>query len=596
MNTPLLVAAAWPYANSEIHVGNLAGAYLPADILARYHRLRGRRVLFVSGSDAHGTPVAVRAEAEGLSPEAVYQRYHHGFLALAGQLGLSYDLFTTTHTENHFRVAQTLFLALERNGCLTQGRQPQWFAPALGRFLPDRYVEGRCPHCGYAAARGDQCDGCGQLLDATALLEPRCTLDGQPPVLRDTEHVFLDLARLQPAVTEFLTARQGILRPNVLRQSLGQLRTQPLRARAITRDLDWGVPVPWRGWQGKCLYVWFEAVVGYVSASIEWAQLNGTPDAWQDWWCDPAAASLYVIGKDNIPFHAVVWPAQIAGAAATFRELLDGTPGSPLNLPTDIPANEFLNLEGRKISGSRNWAVWGLDVLSRYSPDALRYYLTANLPESRDTDWDWDDFVSRVNGDLVGTWGNAVNRVLSLVWRHGSGQVPTPQRLGAAEQELLSRSQAGFATVAAHLDAVHLRAALAAAFRVAGDLNRYLESQAPWASVRHDREAAGTAVWTALQSASAINTLLAPFLPHAAERLSRYLGHEAPLFGPSETATVDDALGRHTVRRYRSGRAPGRWEPTPVPAGRQLPPFEHLFAKLPPDTAATERLRRRGAV
>ena len=301
-----------------------------------------------------------------------------------------------------------------------------------------------------------------------------------------------------------------------------------------------------------------------------------------------------MIGKDNIPFHAVVWPAQIAGAAATFRELFDGTPGSPLNLPTDIPANEFLNLEGRKISGSRNWAVWGLDVLSRYSPDALRYYLTANLPESRDTDWDWSDFVSRVNGDLVGTWGNAVNRVLSLVWRHWSGRVPAPQCLGAAEQELLTRSQAGFATVAAHLDAVHLRAALAAAFRLAGDLNRYLEAQAPWVSVRQDREAAATAVWTALQSASAINTLLAPFLPHAAARLSRYLGHEAPLFGESETATVDDALGRHTVRRYRAGQAAGRWEPTPVPAGRQLPPFEHLFAKLPPDTAATERGRQSG--
>jgi methionyl-tRNA synthetase len=590
-----LIAAAWPYANSEIHVGNLSGAYLPADILARYHRLRGRRVLFVSGSDAHGTPVTVRAEAEGLAPEAVYQRYHHGFLELAARLGLSYDLFTSTHTQNHFRVAQTLFLALQRTGCLTRGHQEQWFAPGQGRFLPDRYVEGICPHCGFASARGDQCDGCGQLLEATALLRPRSTLDGQPPVLRETEHVFLDLARLQPAVEAFLTARQARLRPNVLRQSLAQLRTQPLRPRAITRDLEWGVPVPLNGWRGKCLYVWFEAVVGYLSATIEWAALNGTPAAWADWWCDPAAESLYFIGKDNIPFHAVVWPAQLSGAGGVFRELLDGTPGSRLNLPTDIPANEFLNLEGRKISGSRNWAVWGLDVLGRYSPDALRYYLAANLPESRDADWDWAEFVQRVNGELVGTWGNAAHRVLSLVWRYGSGQVPTPGPLGPADLELLARSQAGFACVGAQLEAVHLRAALAAALQLAGDLNRYLESQAPWTSVQRGPQAAATTLWAALQAVSAVNTLLAPFLPHAAERLSRFLGHEAPLFGEGEIVPVDDALGRHTVLRYQPGKASGRWEPQPVPAGRQLRPFEHLFAKLPPGTADTERQRLHNA-
>jgi hypothetical protein len=375
----------------------------------------------------------------------------------------------------------------------------------------------------------------------------------------------------------------------------GQLRTQPLRARAITRDLDWGVPVPLSGWQGKCLYVWFEAVVGYLSATIEWAQLNGTPAAWQDWWCDPAAESLYVIGKDNIPFHAIVWPAQLAGAADTFRVLFDGTPGSPLNLPSDIPANEFLNLEGRKISGSRNWAVWGLDVLNRYSPDALRYYLAANLPESRDTDWDWADFTTRVNGDLVGTWGNAVNRVLSLTWRHWVGRVPEPHRLGSADQELLTRIEAGFAAVGAQLDAVHLRAALAEAFGLAGDMNRYLAVQAPWAKVQPDREAAATTLWTALQGIATINTLLAPFLPHAAERLNGYLGQAGPIFGESATTAVDDALGRHTIRRYQAGEASGRWAPAAVPAGRQLRPFEHLFAKLPPDTAEVERQRRGSA-
>lgn len=594
MNTPILIAAAWPYANSEIHVGNLAGAYLPADILARYHRLRGRRVLFVSGSDAHGTPVAVRAEAEGVSPETLYQRYHHGFLDLAGQLGLSYDLFTTTHTENHGRVAQCLFLALQQNGFLQRGRQEQWFSPSLGRFLPDRYVEGECPLCGYAGARGDQCDGCGQILDATTLRQPRCTLDGQTPVLRETEHVFLDLARLQPAVEAFLESRHHRLRPNVLRQSLGQLRSQPLRPRAITRDLEWGVAVPIEGWHGKCLYVWFEAVIGYLSATIEWAALNGTPNSWADWWCEPTAESLYLIGKDNIPFHAVVWPAQIAGAAAAFRERFDGTPDRPLNLPTDVPANEFLNLEGRKLSGSRNWAIWGLDLLSRYSPDTVRYYLAATLPESRDADWDWDGFVRRPNNDLVGTWGNAVHRVLSLAWRHSAGKTPAPGPLGGAEKELLARTQAAFGTVAAHLDAVHLRAALAEALRLASALNRYLEAQTPWARTACDHGTAATTIWTALQAVDTVNTLLAPFLPHAAERLNQYLGHDGPLFGDSETLAVADALGRHTVRRYLPGKACGCWEPRPVPAGRPLRPFEPLFAKLPPEAAEAERRRLAG--
>ncbi len=381
MKDHILVAVAWPYANSQIHVGNITGSYLPADIFARYHRLAGNQVIMVSGTDAHGTPVAVRADAEGITPSQVYQKYHAGFLELFQKLGLSYDLFTSTHTENHFKVSQDIFLALQNNGYLYSERQKQWFAPTQGRFLPDRYVEGTCYICGYDNARGDQCDNCGSLLDATQLLNPRSKIDGSSPELRETEHFFLDLGALEPAVVEFLRQREDRWRSNVLRQSLGQILADGLRGRAITRDLDWGIPVPVSGWEGKCLYVWFEAVIGYLSAAIEWAQIEGQPDVWQDWWLDPKARAYYFIGKDNIPFHAVIWPAQLYGAGEWFGKLFAGIDGKRLTLPHDIPANEFLNLEGKKISGSRNWAVWGLDFLSRYDPDPLRYYLTANMPE-----------------------------------------------------------------------------------------------------------------------------------------------------------------------------------------------------------------------
>jgi methionyl-tRNA synthetase len=340
MPDPILVAVAWPYANAEIHVGNLTGAYLPADIFARYQRLKGRQVLMVSGSDAHGTPITVRADAENTSPQDVYQRFHATFLDLFQRLGLTYDLFTSTHTTNHFNVSQNIFLALKKNGFMYTDRQMQWFSPNQGRFLPDRYVEGTCYICGYTSARSDQCDKCGSLLDPAQLIDPRSRIDGSRPELRETEHFYLDLAKLQPEVVEFLRLRESYWRPNVLRQSLGQMQAEGLHGRPITRDLDWGIPVPIEGWNGKCLYVWFEAVIGYLSASIEWANITNQPDAWRSWWHDLAARSYYFIGKDNIPFHAIIWPAQLLGCGTTFDELFGSSQRDPFVLPYDVPANK----------------------------------------------------------------------------------------------------------------------------------------------------------------------------------------------------------------------------------------------------------------
>jgi len=591
MSDPVLIAAAWPYANAEIHVGNLTGSYLPADIFARYHRLRGRQVLMVSGTDSHGTPITVRADAEKSSPLEVYQRFHATFLDLFQKLGLTYDLFTSTHTANHFNVSQKIFLALKQNGFLYPDRQLQWYSPSQKRFLPDRYVEGTCYICGYTNARSDQCDNCGNLLDPTLLIEPRSKIDGTKPELRETEHMFLDLGRLQPQVIDFLRLRESFWRPNVLRQSLGQIQAESLRGRAITRDLDWGIPVPLEGWTGKCLYVWFEAVIGYLSATIEWSEVNGQPDAWRTWWHDPNAKAYYFIGKDNIPFHAIIWPAELIGISTTFDELMGYKDAEPMVLPHDVPANEFMNLEGQKISGSRNWAVWGRDFLTRYDPDALRYYLTVNMPETRDSDWDWNDFLHHNNDELVATWGNLVNRVLSFAYKNFEGKVPEPGLLTDLDTELIKTIEDGFISVAQEMEAVRLRSALGEAMSLATEVNKYLEITAPWQAIKTDRQAAGRAIYTAIQAIDSLKILLAPFLPFTSERLHNFLGYDAPLFGTQSTEVRKDSVAEHSVLRYHPETATGRWEPGKIEPGHLLRVPAPLIRKLEPKIVEEERAR-----
>lgn len=590
-NEKILVAIAWPYANAAIHVGNIVGSHLPGDIVARYHRLKGNRVVMVSGTDAHGTPVTLRADAENKPVEEVYQRFHNQFLELFIKAGISYDLFTTTHTENHFKVSQAMFLALKQNGYLYTETRPQWYSPGAGRFLPDRYVEGTCYICGFEGARSDQCDRCGNVLEPEKLVNPRSKVDGSQPELRDTEHFYLDLSKLEPDVASFLRERQHYWRETVIAQSLGQIESEGLRPRPITRDLDWGIPVPVDGWQGKCIYVWFEAVIGYLSATIEWAQVVNQPNTWHEWWSQPDARSFYFIGKDNIFFHAAMWPAQLKGAGEEFNIRFEGKHGKPLNLPYDVPANQFMNLEGQKISGSRNWAVWGLDFLSRYDPDPLRYYLTTNMPESKDTDWDWQEFVARNNNELVATWGNLANRVLSFAYRHWDGRVPEPADLRPEDTAILATVEAGFAAVGELLEGVRLRAALFEAIRLASEVNRYLDTVAPWFEIKSDKAAAARSIYTALRAIDSLKILLSPYLPFSSERLHHYLGYEQPLFGEQVIENRQDSLGSHHVLRYLPDKGAGKWKPSELKPGQMLNQPEPLFRKLEDKIVEQERAR-----
>ncbi|HVM72886.1 MAG TPA: methionine--tRNA ligase [Anaerolineales bacterium] len=587
----ILIAIAWPYANAEIHVGNITGSHLPGDIVARYHRLKGDNVLMVSGTDSHGTPVTIAADKEGKPVEEVYKKFHDGFLELFQQIGITYDLFTTTHTENHFKVSQSIFLALKENGYLYTQKSMQWYSPAARKFLPDRYVEGTCYICGFSGARSDQCDKCGNVLEPEKLINPRSKIDGSTPELRETEHFYLDLSKQEPDVVDFLRQRAGYMRETVLGESLRKIEAEGLKARPITRDLDWGIPVPVPGWDGKRLYVWFEAVIGYLSAAVEWAKVSGQNEVWKDWWVNPAAKAFYFIGKDNIFFHTAMWPAELMGAGEQFLYLFAEEQGK-LTLPYDVPANQFMNLEGQKISGSRNWAVWGRDALSRYDPDALRYYLTINMPEIHDCDWDWKEFVTRNNGELVATWGNLANRVLAFCTKHWDGHVPQidPGALRPADRELLAAIEAGFDSVGKELESVHLRAALQEAFRLASEVNKYLDTSAPWFEIKTNKDSAALSVYTALKAIDSLKVLFAPFLPFTSEKLNGFFGNERPLFGEQYTETVSDALGEHRVLRYR-GVEGVQWKPSNLQPGAKLNPPAPLFKKLEESVIEEERAR-----
>ena len=578
MSEHVLIAIAWPYASARIHAGNVTGSHLPGDICARYHRLAGDHVLMVSGSDSHGTPITVVADQRGESPRAVFESFHHDFITMFQRMGISYDLFTHTDTENHHRVAQDFFLTLLDKGYLYTQVQEQMYSETLHRFLPDRYVEGTCPVCGYESARGDQCDRCNTLLDPQDLVNPRCKLDGSIPVIRETEHYYLDLPKLaQQGLAEWLNDDKEHWRPHVINFSRQYVSQEKLQARPITRDLDWGIPVPVQGWEGKCLYVWFEAVIGYFSATIEWSRNTGQPDAWKDWWYNPAAKTLYFIGKDNIPFHTIIWPAELMGVERLYEE----DESRRLNLPYDVPANQFLNLEHKKFSGSRGWAVWMDDMLDEYDPDPLRYYLTVVMPETRDSNWQWDGFVRRNNDELVATWGNLVNRALTFAYKRFDGKVPTPGPLTEADTRILGLVESGFETVGELIAACKFRAALNEVMGLAREANRYLEEKGPWFQIKEDREAAGTTIYVALRVIDSLKVLFAPFLPFSSERLHQYLGYEGTLFGRQYVETFREAGGRvHEALCYDDSQATGRWEPSDLPPGQPLRKPAPLFKKL----------------
>ena len=532
----ILVCVAWPYANGPIHLGHLAGCYLPADIFARYHRTAGNQVLMVSGSDQHGTPVTVRAEQEGVSPAQVAERYHNEFLDTWRRLGISFDLFTRTGTKNHEQVTHDIFLDLKEKGFIYKDTMPLMYCPVDKRFLPDRYVAGTCPNCGSDHARGDQCDECGRPLNGIELIDPKCTFCGATPEVRDSEHFFLKLSALNQQLLEWV-AKQKHWRPSVYNFTERYL-ADGLHERAITRDMEWGVPVPEPGWEHKRIYVWFEAVIGYLSASKEWAQMFNTPeqqDRWKEFWQDPLARSYYFIGKDNIPFHTIIWPAMLmayagpaAGPSTDLRTSSGQRPsadsGQRLNLPYDVPANEFLSLEGRQFSTSRNWAVWAPDYLDRYEPDPLRYLLAANMPESGDSDFSWREFLRRNNDELVATYGNLVHRVLTFTYRNFGGAVPEPGELDPATTSIIQRASSVFDEVGTPLGRCHFREAIRAAMAFAQETNRYLDERAPWKTLRIDRARTATSLYGAITAISALKQVFYPFLPFSSQKLHGLLG------------------------------------------------------------------------
>ena len=549
----LLVAVAWPYANGPLHLGHVAGCYLAADIFARYHRLKGDQVLMVSGSDTHGTPITIRADQEGVTPREVVDRYHALFLESWDQLGISFDLFTHTETKNHEKVTHDIFRVLREKGYIYTDKTLLAYCPQCSRFLPDRYVEGDCPHCADPRARGDQCDACGRTLDPQDLVNPRCALSGDTPEFRESEHFFLKLSAFQEPLLEWVN-RQTHWRPNVLNFTRRFLE-DGLKDRAITRDLDWGVTIPLEGYDDKRIYVWFEAVIGYLSAAVEWAQLQGRDESWEDFWKDPESRAYYFIGKDNIPFHSIIWPAMLMGY------------GHDLNLPYDVPANEFLSLENQKFSTSQNWAVWLPDYLERYDPDPLRYLLSANMPESSDADFSWSEFVRRNNDELVATYGNLVNRVLTFTYRNFQGKIPTPRPLDEVDEGLLRSARLAMDAVGQNLGQCRFKAAISQAFALAQEANRYLDAKAPWRAIKENPSDAATSLYVSISVINCLKLLLYPFLPFSSQKLHELLGYDG---------RVED--GRWDFDDLMAGIASGKELRSPAP----------LFTKLEPDVVAQE--------
>jgi methionyl-tRNA synthetase len=547
----ILVCIAWPYARSGTHVGQVVGSFLPGDIFARYHRMAGHAVLMVSGSDEHGTPITIDADRAGITPRELVARFHPQILDVSERLGISWDLYTETTTPNHHRVTQDVFLQLLDRGYLFKDVMDSPYCPTDRRFLPDRYIEGTCPYCGYEGARGDQCDNCGRTLDPTQLIEPRCRLCGSREraiEIRPSEHFFLDLPRLEPQLRTWLQAKQGYWRPAVINFALNWIK-EGLKPRAITRDLDWGVPVPLPGYEGKRIYVWLDALIGYLSASREWAERQGDPSLWEHWWRlgpggNGPSRSYYFIGKDNVPFHTIIWPAVLMGAGG-------------LVLPYDVPANEFMVMGGSKASTSQGNVIWTKDVLDRYGADPLRFYLAATMPEGRDTTFTHEELVRRNNNELVATYGNAAHRVLTFAQRHFGGRAPQPGRSRPSDEAILGHAQRAIAAEAAAIEAVRLRDGLSEALGLARAANRYLEEQAPWRAIKDDAAGAASTVFTMLQVLNALKTLFAPYLPFSSQRLHELLGFSGDV-----------------------ARLP--WEAQPVPAGQGLAVPEPLFAKLDP--------------
>jgi methionyl-tRNA synthetase len=582
----VLNAVAWPYANGPRHIGHVSGFGVPSDVFSRYQRMAGNQVLMISGTDEHGTPIQVQADAEGMTPRQLVDKYNRVIVEDLQGLGLSYDLFTRTTTRNHHAVVQDMFLSLHRNGYIVPKVTKSAISPSTGRTLPDRYIEGTCPICGYDGARGDQCDNCGNQLDPADLKNPHSKINGETPKFVDTEHLFLDLTAFTESLGTWLAGRTD-WRPNVLKFSQNLLAD--LKPRPITRDLDWGVPVPLDGWRDqpmKRFYVWFDACMGYLSASVEWAQRSGDKDAWRQWWCDPDARGYYFMGKDNITFHTVIWPATLLGQNGAGDR--GGEPGAfgTLNLPDEIVSSEFLTMSGSKFSTSRGTVIYVGEFLKEFGPDALRYFISVAGPENQDTDFTWDEFVRRTNFELANEWGNLVNRSISMAHKN-VGSVPKPVAATDADAELLALSRAAFDTVGGLLERSRFKQAIGEAMRVVSAANKYLSDQEPWKR-KDDPDRRDTILHTALQVVQDANTLLTPFLPHAAQQVHGALGGDGVWAAQPAVREVGEEGGPgYPVLMGDYAGEQARWASSPIEVGRPLGKPSPLFAKLDPELGET---------
>ena len=607
--THILSAVAWPYANGPRHIGHVAGFGVPSDVFSRYMRMAGHDVLMVSGTDEHGTPILVAADEEGLSARELADRNNRLIVEDLVALGLSYDLFTRTTAGNHYHVVQDMFTTVRDNGYMVQQVTRSAISPSTGRTLPDRYIEGTCPICGAEGARGDQCDTCGNQLDPTDLISPRSRINGETPEFVETTHWFLDLPALAQALGAWLDEREasGTWRPNVIKFSQNLLGD--IRPRAMTRDIDWGIPVPgWEDQPTKRLYVWFDAVIGYLSASVEWARRSGDPEAWRAWWNDPQALSYYFMGKDNIVFHSQIWPAELLGYNG--QGVAGGEPGrlGVLNLPTEVVSSEFLTMEGKKFSSSHGIVIYVRDFLERYQADALRYFICAAGPETADADFTWAEFVRRTNGELVAGWGNLVNRTASMIHKR-FGQIPQPAELEDIDRALLDAVEAGFASVGDLIAQHRQKAALGEAMRLVGEANKYVADTQPFKLKGEDpatQARLATVLHTLAQAVTDLNLMLSPFLPHAANDVDRVLGGSgriAPMPRIEEVAELDpqylpEAFDGRTGYPIITGDyqdAP-TWGRHPVTVGTPVAKPTPVFTKLDESIVDAELARYAGSV
>lgn len=537
-----LITTALPYANGPVHIGHLAGVYVPADIYARYLRLKGQDVIMIGGSDEHGVPITIKAKAEGVTPQDIVDRYHKIIKDSFAELGISFDIYSRTTSDIHSRTASEFFRRLYENGQFVEKTSMQLFDEKANQFLADRYVTGECPHCHAQGAYGDQCEKCGTSLNATDLINPKSAITGNTPVLRETKHWYLPLDRWQSALEKWILDGHKEWKTNVYGQCKSWLDLG-LQPRAVSRDLDWGVPVPVEGADGKVLYVWFDAPIGYISNTIELL-----PDSWEKWWKDSDTRIINFIGKDNIVFHCIVFPAMMMAYGDNFQ------------LPDNVPANEFLNLEGDKISTSRNWAIWLHEYLRDFpgKQDVLRYVLTANAPETKDNDFTWRDFQARNNSELVAILGNFVNRAMVLTFKYFNGIVPQPGELADVDRAAITEIRQSVEALTAALDTFHFREALKEAMNIARIGNRYLQETEPWKVAKTDPERVKTILNVAIQICANIAIAFEPFLPFMSEKLLRMLNGDKISW---------DMLGCFDL----------------VPAGAQLQQPELLFEKIEDD-------------